>query len=95
MRDEKEGRKKQARSNKQHGKATQHTQGSHFSYMYVYLHEQVYINVVFHFQLWMEFVPLWEVKAQQVILVEEWFKVESYQKTLPSHTPKSTPDNGE
>ena len=25
MRDEKEGRKKQARSNKQHGKATQHT----------------------------------------------------------------------
>ena len=30
MRDEKEGRKKQARSNKQQGKATQHTQGSHF-----------------------------------------------------------------
>ena len=30
MRDEKEGRKKQARSNKQQGKATQHTQG-HFS----------------------------------------------------------------
>ena len=30
MRDEKEERKKQARSNKQ-GKATQHTQGSHFS----------------------------------------------------------------
>ena len=30
MRDEKEGREKQARSNKQ-GKATQHTQGSHFS----------------------------------------------------------------
>ena len=29
-RDEKEGRKKEARSNKQ-GKATQHTQGSHFS----------------------------------------------------------------
>ena len=29
MRDEKEGRKKQARSNKQQGKATQHTQGSH------------------------------------------------------------------
>ena len=28
-RDEKEGRKKQARSNKQQGKATQHTQGSH------------------------------------------------------------------
>ena len=31
MRDEKEGRKKQARSNKQQGKATQHTQGCHFS----------------------------------------------------------------
>ena len=31
MRDEKKGRKKQARSNKQQGKATQHTQGSHFS----------------------------------------------------------------
>ena len=31
MRDEKEGRKKQARSTKQQGKATQHTQGSHFS----------------------------------------------------------------
>ena len=31
MRDEKEGRKKQARSNIQQGKATQHTQGSHFS----------------------------------------------------------------
>ena len=30
MRDEK-GRKKQARSNKQQGKETQHTQGSHFS----------------------------------------------------------------
>ena len=30
MRDE-EGRKKQARSNKQQGIATQHTQGSHFS----------------------------------------------------------------
>ena len=30
MRDEMEGRKKQASSNKQ-GKATQHTQGSHFS----------------------------------------------------------------
>ena len=31
MRVEKEGRKKQARSNKQQGKATQYTQGSHFS----------------------------------------------------------------
>ena len=29
MRDEKEGRKKQARSDKQQGKATLHTQGSH------------------------------------------------------------------
>ena len=29
IRDEKEGRNKQARSNKQQGKATQHTQGSH------------------------------------------------------------------
>ena len=31
MRNGKEGRKKQGRSNKQQGKATQHTQGSHFS----------------------------------------------------------------
>ena len=31
MRDEKDGRKKQARLNKQQGKATQHTQVSHFS----------------------------------------------------------------
>ena len=31
MRDEKEGREKQARSNKQQGKATQHIQGSLFS----------------------------------------------------------------
>ena len=31
MRDEKEGRKKQTKSNKQQGKATQHTQGNHFS----------------------------------------------------------------
>ena len=38
MRDEKEERKKQARSNKQTGKATQHTQGSHM-YMHVdYMH---------------------------------------------------------
>ena len=35
MRDEKEGRKKQARLNKQQGKATQHTQGSHL-YVCVY-----------------------------------------------------------
>ena len=31
MRDEKEGRKEQAKPNKQQGKATQHAQGSHFS----------------------------------------------------------------
>ena len=31
MRDEKEGRMKQTRSNKQQGKATQHTHCSHFS----------------------------------------------------------------
>ena len=37
MRDEKEGRKKQGRSNKQQGKATQHTQGS-YMYMYMYIH---------------------------------------------------------
>ena len=35
MRDETEERKKQARSNKQQGKATQYTQGSH---MYMYIH---------------------------------------------------------
>ena len=35
MRDEKEGRKKQARSNKQKGKATQHTQD-------MYIHVQLY-----------------------------------------------------
>ena len=32
MRDEKERREKQARSNKQQGKATQHTQGSRFAH---------------------------------------------------------------
>ena len=35
MRGEKEEKKEQARSNKQ-GKATQHTQGSHFPRMYMY-----------------------------------------------------------
>ena len=41
------GIKKQARSNKQQGKATQHTQGSHFfkgkmsMYMYMYIHVDV------------------------------------------------------
>ena len=39
MRDEKEGGKKQARSNKQQGKATQHIQGSHL-YMYMYMYIQ-------------------------------------------------------
>ena len=48
----------------------------------------------FQFQLWMEFVPLWEVKGQQMELVEEWLQVESYQKMLPSHTPTNTPDDG-
>ena len=38
MRDEKEGRKKQARSNKQQGKATQHTQGSHINMLSSMLH---------------------------------------------------------
>ena len=47
MRDEKEGRKKQGRSNKQQGKATQHTQGSHFPkknelpQMYIHVHPRV------------------------------------------------------
>ena len=36
MRDEKEGRKKRARSNKQQSKATQHTQGA-VTYMYMYI----------------------------------------------------------
>ena len=40
MRDEKEGRKKQARSNKQQGKATQHTQSSH---LYMYIHAYVHV----------------------------------------------------
>ena len=33
VKDEKEGRKKQARSNKQQGKATQHTQGMYIHYV--------------------------------------------------------------
>ena len=42
MRDEKEGRKKQARSNKRQGKATQHTQGSHL-YLYMYFNCWAYV----------------------------------------------------
>ena len=51
-------------------------------------------NIHFQFQFWMEFVPLWEVKGQQMVLVEEWLKVEAYQKPLPSNTTKITSDDG-
>ena len=44
MRDEKEGRKKPARSNKQ-GKATQHTQGSMYMYIHVCIHP-VYLKMM-------------------------------------------------
>ena len=44
MRDEKEGRKNQAWSNKQQGKATQHTH----MYMYVYVHACSYSVHVMH-----------------------------------------------
>ena len=57
--DEKEGRKKQARSNKQ-GKATQHTQGSHL-YMYTYMHSE-YI----HSNQWME----WDTMVALYLMVE-------------------------
>ena len=40
MRDEKEGRKKQARSNKQQSKATQHT--CMYMYMYIRVHACMY-----------------------------------------------------
>ena len=43
IRDEKEGSKKQARSNKQQGKATQRIQGSH---LHVHVHVHVSINVL-------------------------------------------------
>ena len=57
MRDEKEGRKKQARSNKQQGKATQHTQGSH---LYIHVEkvgdcEDIHVCI---YSLWLPaFVP--------------------------------------
>ena len=49
---QKEGRKKQARSNKQQGKGTQHTQGSHsqknelpwVGYMYIYFWNWVAVS---------------------------------------------------
>ena len=40
-------------------------------------------------------MPLSEVKGRQAELVEEWLQVESYQKTLASHTPKPARDDGE
>ena len=40
MRDE-EGSKKQAKSNKQQSKATQHAQGSHFSNVHIHVHVHV------------------------------------------------------
>ena len=49
----------------------------------------------FQFHFWMEFVPLSEVKVRQTQLIEEWLQVESYQKTLASHTPKLPRDDGE
>ena len=45
MRDEKEGRKKQARSNKQQGKTTQHTQGSHWKISCLGWDAHVYVHV--------------------------------------------------
>ena len=48
MRDEKEGRKKQARLNKQQGKATQHTQDMYILYT-VYLLTNVHYVVQFWF----------------------------------------------
>ena len=47
MRDEKEGRKKQARSNKQQGKATQHTQ-----YMYICICSEI---------LWKKLIPVSQI----------------------------------
>ena len=52
------------------------------------------VNIYFQFQFWMEFVPIWEVKGQQLVLIEEWCKLEAYQKELPCHIPKPTPDDG-
>ena len=42
-----EERSKQGQTNKQ-GKATQHTQGSHFSYMYVHVNVQIYMYIHIH-----------------------------------------------
>ena len=42
----------------------------------------------------MEFVPLAEVRGQQAGLVKEWQQVESYQKTLATHTPRQHRDEG-
>ena len=36
-----------------------------------------------------------EVKVQQAVLIDEWLQVESYQKSLASHTPKPPRDDGE
>ena len=46
MRDEKEGIKKQARSNKQ-GKATQHTPPSHYMYTYIHIYMYTCIYVLY------------------------------------------------
>ena len=55
MRDEKEERKKQARSNKQtnkQGKATQHTQGSHmYTFMYLFLDVLRFVEGTHHLAL--------------------------------------------
>jgi hypothetical protein len=45
------------------------------------------------FCFWMEFVPVSEVKVQQAVLIDEWLQVESYQKSLASHTPKPPRDD--
>ena len=47
-------------------------------------------------QLWMEFVPQWEICADQNKLVGEWIEVAAYQKQLRSkaYPPESSPDTG-
>ncbi|CAI8058549.1 Ectopic P granules protein 5 homolog, partial [Geodia barretti] len=45
------------------------------------------------FCFWMEFVPVSEVKVRRAVLIDEWLQVESYQKTLASHTPKPPRDD--
>ena len=47
-------------------------------------------------QLWMEFVPQWEIRAEQNKLVGEWIEVAAYQKPLRSkaYPPESSPDTG-